>query len=73
MTLHDEIAEPPEVAARFLVAQAEPIKAIAASLRERWVGQVVIAARGTSDHAALSLVGGPGRCSRRSCRAGGDT
>ena len=53
MTLHDEIAEQPEVAARFLVAQAEPIEAIAASLRERRVRQVVIAARGTSDHAAL--------------------
>jgi glucosamine--fructose-6-phosphate aminotransferase (isomerizing) len=53
MTLHDEIAEQPEVAARFLAAQAEPIEAIAASLRTRPVRQVVIAARGTSDHAAL--------------------
>ena len=53
MTLHDEIAQQPEIAARFLVTQAEPIEAIAASLRERPVRQVVIAARGSSDHAAL--------------------
>lgn len=53
MTVHDEIVEQPEVAARFLATQTEPIEAIAASLRARRVGQVVIAARGTSDHAAL--------------------
>jgi len=53
VTLHDEIAEQPEVAARFLAAQAVPIAAIAASLLARPVRQVMIAARGTSDHAAL--------------------
>ena len=53
MTLHDEIAEQPEIAARFLATQAEPIDAIAAGLRARGVRRVVIAARGTSDHAAL--------------------
>ena len=53
MTLHDEIAEQPEAAARFLAAQAGPMDAIAASLHERPVRQVVIAARGSSDHAAL--------------------
>ncbi|MEX1168513.1 MAG: SIS domain-containing protein [Chloroflexota bacterium] len=53
MTLHDEIAEQPKVAARFIATQAEPIEAIAASLRARPVRQVMIAARGTSDHAAL--------------------
>jgi len=53
VTLHDEIAEQPEVAARFIATQAEPIEAIAASLRGRPVRQVMIAARGTSDHAAL--------------------
>lgn len=53
MTLHDEIVEQPDVAARFLATQTEPIEAIAASLRARPVRQVVIAARGTSDHAAL--------------------
>lgn len=53
MTLHDEIAEQPEIAARFLATHAEPIDAIAAGLRARGVRRVVIAARGTSDHAAL--------------------
>lgn len=53
MTLHDEIAEQPDVAARFLAAQAAPIEAIVAAMRARPVRQVVIAARGTSDHAAL--------------------
>jgi glucosamine--fructose-6-phosphate aminotransferase (isomerizing) len=53
LTLRDEIAEQPEVAARFLATQAEPIEAIAATLRTRSVRRVLIAARGTSDHAAL--------------------
>lgn len=53
MTLRDEILEQPEVAARFLATQAEHVDAIAASLRDRSPGHVVIAARGTSDHAAL--------------------
>ena len=53
MTLHDEIREQPEVAARFLAAQAENVEAIAASLRATPPRHVVIAARGTSDHAAI--------------------
>jgi glucosamine--fructose-6-phosphate aminotransferase (isomerizing) len=53
MTLRDEILEQPEVAARFLAAQAQPIGAIANGLRGRGVRRVVVAARGTSDHAAL--------------------
>ena len=53
MTLRDEILEQPSVAARFLETQAGPIEAIAASVRERGIKHVVIAARGTSDHAAL--------------------
>jgi glutamine---fructose-6-phosphate transaminase (isomerizing) len=53
MTLRDEILEQPEVAARFLAMQAEHVDGIAASLRERPPGHVVIAARGTSDHAAI--------------------
>jgi glutamine---fructose-6-phosphate transaminase (isomerizing) len=53
MTLHDEILEQPEVAARFLAAQAENVERIAETLRDRPVGHVVIAARGTSDHAAV--------------------
>ena len=53
MTLRDEIREQPEVAARFLAEQAENIEAIAGSLRDRPSRHVVIAARGTSDHAAI--------------------
>jgi glucosamine--fructose-6-phosphate aminotransferase (isomerizing) len=53
VTLHDEIAEQPEVAARLLAAQSGPIGEIAAWLRERAPKHVVIAARGTSDHAAI--------------------
>ena len=53
MTLRDEIREQPEVAARFLEAQAGNIESIAGSLRDRPPRHVVIAARGTSDHAAV--------------------
>jgi glucosamine--fructose-6-phosphate aminotransferase (isomerizing) len=53
MTLHDEIAEQPKVAARLLTTQAAPIEDIAAALRRRTFRHVVIAARGTSDHAAI--------------------
>ena len=53
MTLRDEIREQPEVAARFLVEQAENVESIAAGLRARPPRHVVIAARGTSDHAAV--------------------
>ena len=53
MTLHDEIADQPEVTARLLAAQSDPIDEIAGWLRERPLRHVVIAARGTSDHAAI--------------------
>ncbi len=53
MTLHDEILEQPEVAARFLRDQADNVEAIAGLLRTRRPGHVVIAARGSSDHAAI--------------------
>lgn len=53
MTLHEEIAEQPEVAARLLATQTGPIDEIGAWLRGRAVRHVVIAARGTSDHAAI--------------------
>jgi len=53
MTLHDEIAEQPEVAARLLATQTKPIDAMAGWLRGRPFRHVVIAARGTSDHAAI--------------------
>jgi glucosamine--fructose-6-phosphate aminotransferase (isomerizing) len=53
MTLHDEIAEQPEVAARLLAAQSGATDEIGAWLRQRPLRHVVIAARGTSDHAAI--------------------
>jgi glucosamine--fructose-6-phosphate aminotransferase (isomerizing) len=53
VTLHDEIADQPEVTARLLAAQSGPIDEIADWLRARPLRHVVIAARGTSDHAAI--------------------
>src|SRR5437762_1337196 len=48
-----EIAEQPEVAARLLVHGTEPAERIAARVREAGSRGFVIAARGSSDHAAL--------------------
>lgn len=53
MSVRSEIAEQPEIAAGFLAAQAGLVEEIAASLLVRHVRHVLIAARGTSDHAAL--------------------
>jgi len=53
VTLHDEIIEQPEVAARFLASQDGQIDGIAGWLLGRSFRHVVIAARGTSDHAAI--------------------
>ena len=57
MSLAAEIAEQPEVARRLLGAGRAPIEAIAERLaprlRDRSVNHVVIAARGSSDHAAI--------------------
>jgi len=53
MTLRDEILEQPAVAERFLAAQAETVAAIGDALGSRGFRYVVIAARGTSDHAAI--------------------
>ena len=53
MTLRDEILEQPEVAARFLRRAPEVVGPFAETLRDRGVDHVVIAARGTSDHAAI--------------------
>jgi len=49
----DEIAEQPEVAARILAHGAEAAAAIGARIREAAPHGYVIAARGSSDHAAL--------------------
>lgn len=53
MTLLDEIREQPQIAAGLLANQSRQIEAIAAGLRTRDVRGVMIAARGTSDHAAI--------------------
>ncbi len=55
VSLHDEILEQPAVASRFLDTQAGAIDALAAALRDRrdQIEHVVIAARGSSDHAAI--------------------
>ena len=52
MSLHDEILEQPDVARRLL-ADRPAIEAIAAGLRGRPIDLVLIAARGSSDHAAI--------------------
>ena len=53
MTLSDEINEQPDVVARLLDREGRRIDALGARLRERGPGLVVMAARGSSDHAAL--------------------
>jgi glucosamine--fructose-6-phosphate aminotransferase (isomerizing) len=53
MGLRDEILEQPNAARRQLVSPAGAIDAIAQRLRADPVESVVIAARGTSDHAAI--------------------
>jgi glucosamine--fructose-6-phosphate aminotransferase (isomerizing) len=53
MTLRDEILEQPDVIGRQLARGDDALDAIAIELRERGVDSVVIAARGTSDHAAI--------------------
>ena len=53
MTLRDEILEQPDVAARFLTRSRDVMGSLAEDLRAREVDHVVIAARGTSDHAAI--------------------
>jgi glutamine---fructose-6-phosphate transaminase (isomerizing) len=53
MTLRDEILEQPEVAARFLHRAPEAVGPLVESMRAHEVDHVVIAARGTSDHAAI--------------------
>lgn len=53
MSLRSEILEQPEVAARFLAAAPAIMEPLAAAIRDHAVDHVVIAARGTSDHAAI--------------------
>jgi len=53
MALRDEILEQPAVARRLIEAGRETVERVAGVLRGRTVDQVVIAARGSSDHAAI--------------------
>jgi glutamine---fructose-6-phosphate transaminase (isomerizing) len=53
MSLIEEIREQPDVARRLLASRWDVIHAVARQLRERRIEGVMIAARGTSDHAAI--------------------
>jgi glutamine---fructose-6-phosphate transaminase (isomerizing) len=53
MSTRTEIGEGPDVVERLLATAAAPVAAIARAVRERDISLVVIAARGTSDHAAI--------------------
>lgn len=53
MSLLDEVAEQPRVAARLIEAGRPAIAALAAAARGRDIDFVLIAARGSSDHAAV--------------------
>ena len=53
MTMRSELGESPDLMERLLEAAAPQVSAVAAAIREREVDVVVVAARGTSDHAAL--------------------
>lgn len=53
MSTRTELGESPDVIARLLDEAAAPVEAIARAVRARDVDLVVVAARGTSDHAAI--------------------
>ena len=53
MSLRDEILQQPAAARRQVESQGDAVAAIAAAIRARDVETIVIAARGTSDHAAI--------------------
>jgi len=53
VTLYDEVAEQPERAADLLARGSENVAGIAAALAGRQIDLVLIAARGSSDHAAI--------------------
>jgi glucosamine--fructose-6-phosphate aminotransferase (isomerizing) len=53
MGVRDEILEQPGSARRLLELEAERVERIAAAVNERSVDFVMVAARGTSDHAAI--------------------
>ena len=53
MGLRDEILEQPAVVERLISEAAPEIERIAAAINDREIDSVAIAARGTSDHAAI--------------------
>ena len=53
MSLHDEIHEQPDAARRLLSGQRAVVDGIAAAIAGRDIDVVLIAARGSSDHAAI--------------------
>jgi glucosamine--fructose-6-phosphate aminotransferase (isomerizing) len=53
MGLRDEILEQPAALRRQIAGGGEAMAAVAAALRDRPIDTIVIAARGTSDHAAI--------------------
>jgi glucosamine--fructose-6-phosphate aminotransferase (isomerizing) len=53
MTMRAELGESPAVVERLLGEAAGEVGAVAAAMREREVDVAVVAARGTSDHAAI--------------------
>jgi glutamine---fructose-6-phosphate transaminase (isomerizing) len=53
VSLRDEILEQPDVAARFLASAPAVMVPLAEAIRARGIDHVVVAARGTSDHAAI--------------------
>ena len=53
MSMRSELGEEPEVVQRLLENATGPVSELAAAIRARDVDLVMIAARGTSDHAAI--------------------
>ncbi len=53
MSMRSELGEGPEVVERLLEHAVDQVEALARLVRDRGIEQLVIAARGTSDHAAV--------------------
>jgi len=53
MSMRTELGESPDVVERLLDTAAERVATVAANVRDRRIDVAVIAARGTSDHAAI--------------------
>ena len=53
MSMRSELGEGPEIVERLLDGATEQVAAVARAVRERTIDIVLIAARGTSDHAAI--------------------